>query len=365
MNPSKHKNFTLVNLGGPRTSSEIEVFLRDLFLDPFIFDLPLWEPIRKMLARYIARKRAPKVKETYASMGYGGGSPLVSETERQANAISLILQKKTSIMWSGSVSMACGFPNLRDHLTKENFPSSESIHVPLYPQFSRSTVLSTASIYESITGVCPIGNPGWVDPFGLDTKFIQITADFILEYFYGLLDEAQFPHYKSEGKIKNWDRLDLVFSAHGIPMRLIEKGDVYSNQIEQTVKEITSRLVGAGFNGNVHIAYQSRIGRAKWTEPNTKETLRKLGAKGCDVAIYPISFVSDHLETLEEIGVELRGLAMSAGASSYHRIPAFGTYPKFMEYLSELIIGACNDKQGDECLCQKMGGERLTGCQFK
>ncbi|BDA78189.1 hypothetical protein LPTSP3_g11190 [Leptospira kobayashii] len=332
------RKITLLNLGGPRTALEIETFLRDLFLDPYVFDLPLWEPLRQILAKYIAKKRAPKVRSTYESMGFGGGSPLVDETIKQTTAVVKVLNEKTSDEWFGQVAMACGYPNLKDILKKEDGPGPNHIWVPLFPQYSRSTVLSVAKIAESIIGKYPLDGNGWLQPFGLDTRFLDVSASLILDYFQGKLSENHFLHPDNTKGIEDWKTIDLVFSAHGIPMRLIRKGDTYVNEIETSVSEITKRLREKGFSGEVHLSYQSRVGPAKWTEPNTKTTLHELGRSGKRIAVYPISFVSDHLETLEEIGVELRDLALESGASSYHRIPSFGTYPLFIDLLSDLIL---------------------------
>ena len=365
MTPLKNKTFTLINLGGPRTKDEIEIFLKDLFLDPYVFDLPLWEPFRKLLAKYIAKTRAPKVAFVYDSMGYGGGSPLVEETEKQKLAIEKVLFKKTKESWVGSIAMACGYPNIRDHLTKDIFPSANNIHIPLFPQFSRSTTLSIAASYQKKTGNCPLGQIGFVDPFALDERFIHLTAEFIYDFLNGSLTDEEFPHYKNRGKISSWEKFDLVFSAHGIPMRLVDKGDQYVVQMQECVTRIENALRLKGYEGELHLSFQSKVGRGKWTEPNTKQMLIKLGNLHRQIAVYPISFVGDHLETLEEIGVELRELALSAGAKDYVRIPAFGVYPKFIEFIADLILEAQNKKKNTECLCKKMGGESLTGCHFE
>lgn len=229
-------------------------------------------------------------------------------------------------------------PELKRYFEKEDGPGPNHIWVPLFPQYSRSTVLSVAKIAESIIGKYPLDGNGWLQPFGLDTRFLDVSASLILDYFQGKLSENHFLHPDNTKGIEDWKTIDLVFSAHGIPMRLIRKGDTYVNEIETSVSEITKRLREKGFSGEVHLSYQSRVGPAKWTEPNTKTTLHELGRSGKRIAVYPISFVSDHLETLEEIGVELRDLALESGASSYHRIPSFGTYPLFIDLLSDLIL---------------------------
>jgi protoporphyrin/coproporphyrin ferrochelatase len=353
---------TLVNLGGPRTTEEIESFLRDLFLDPFIFDLPLPEPLRKALARFIAKKRAPKVAHAYSSMGFGGGSPLVAETQKQADALAEALSIATNKPWKGRVAMTCGAPNLRELPKDDLIPHSENIWIPLFPQFSRSTTLSLANIILEKTGLCPLGNQGWVDPFAEDLRFAEISAKLIHDAFTGNLSSTAFLHWNAIPPV-GWEEMELVFSAHGIPMRLVKKGDVYVEEITKSVRNIETELRKKGFRGNVHISFQSRVGPAKWTEPNTKKTMVELGKRNARIAIYPISFLSDHLETLEEIGVELRDLALGAGAKEYFRIPSFGVYPGFVEYLQALALESVTKPRKNNCICLQKGGEALLkGC---
>lgn len=353
---------TIINLGGPRTTEEIEPFLRDLFLDPYVFDLPLWEPLRKKLARFIAKKRAPKVAGTYASMGYGGGSPLFAETTKQADALKVLLEKTTGETWNTRLVMTCGYPNIRD-LGSDLLPSEKNIFLPLYPQFSRSTTLSTGKIMEELTGSCTLGMRGWVDHFSSDPRFHKTVANLILDYFRGNLEPSDFIHLDGGGQsVPNWEEIDLVFSAHGIPMRLVKKGDVYVQEIESSVAGVEKELRAQGFRGEVHISFQSRVGPAKWTEPNTIQKLQELGSEKKNIAVYPISFVGDHLETLEEIGEELREVALESGAGSYRRIPAPGIYPDFIRFLHDLVLeSALPSKEKTECLCLRYGGEK-PGC---
>ncbi|PKA23250.1 ferrochelatase [Leptospira sp. mixed culture ATI2-C-A1] len=361
MNHKQKQTLILVNLGGPRTSDEIEVFLTDLFTDPFVFDLPLPEFLRLPLARLIAKKRSPKVKRTYESMGFGGGSPLVSETEKQAKVLEKILNEKTTIDWTVNVAMTCGFPHIRD--PKFGKPSPNTIYLPLYPQFSRSTVLSTLSHLEKKFHECPVGSGGYVPTFARDSKYHQISARFIFDFFSGVLNEADFLHFPKGKLATDWKNLDLVFSAHGVPMRLIRKGDQYMQEIESSVLGITEVLRSYGFLGKSHISYQSKVGPAKWTTPSSLSLIESLAKEGKSIAVFPISFVSDHLETLEEIGEQFKNLALDSGAKDFIRIPAFGTYLPFMEYLAEKVLLA--DGAINECLCKKMGGESLTTCRFK
>ncbi len=361
MKIKKNKILTLVNLGGPRSVSEIEVFLSDLFLDPFVFDLPLPEFLRQKLAKFIAKKRAPKVAKKYESMGFGGASPLVSETERQAIVLQSTLNLNSEFKWKVQIAMACGYPNIRD--SKFSKPSPNEIYLPLYPQFSRSTVLSTYNILYNKFGECPIGSGGIVPNFGNDPKYWKLYADFLIEYFLGKLNEKQFLHYDIYPKGKDWREMNLVFSAHGIPMRLVKKGDKYLEEVASNVKGIIAQLKSKGFKGSFYISFQSKVGPAKWTEPNTIQVIENLAKQKKDIAVIPISFVSDHLETLEEIGEEFREIAIGNGANSFYRIPAFGVYPKFIEYLAGIVLEA--DKKATSCVCLELGGQSLDQCRFK
>jgi ferrochelatase len=353
------KTVVLINLGGPRKTEEIEKFLIDLFTDPLVFDLPLPERLRFRLAKFIAIKRAPKVASAYASMGFGGGSPLVSETEKQASSLEDYLNKNTNEEWKVIVSMACGYPHLTE-LSKELLSSKDTILLPLFPHFSRSTTMSIAKLIERITlqcpanskegscgthcgtnqanSICPMNRKNFIPPFHSDPLFLESTVDLILDFFHGTLLEKDFLHFHSK-PITDWQNIDLVFSAHGIPIRLIKKGDIYRKEIEENVSNLEKKLRQNGFKGNIHLSFQSRVGPAKWTEPNTIEMLKNLGKKGIQrVAIFPISFVSDHLETLEEIGEQLKEIALEAGIKEYYRIPAHGMYPKFIKSLAELVL---------------------------
>ncbi|EMN00318.1 ferrochelatase [Leptospira noguchii str. 2007001578] len=335
----------------------------DLFEDPFVFDLPLPEWIRKPLGRWIAKRRAPKIAKIYESMGFGGGSPLVSETNKQAVAIAQTLKKITGKTWESSITMTCGHPNIRDMSAEFLIPSKKNIIFPLYPHFSRSTVLSTAKLIEQIIGFCPVGAEGWVIPFHSSQIYLESIRDLILDFFQGRLNRKEFLHSDSFLKVSNWKTIDLVFSAHGIPIRLIQKGDRYKEEIDSNVKNLKKLLYEKGFLGECHISFQSRVGPSKWTEPNTIQMLEELGKKGVKrVAVYPISFVSDHLETLEEIGEQLKKVAHQNGILEYYRIPAPGIYPKFIEAMAKIALESSQTSK-KECLCKRLGGHNLNSVE--
>lgn len=296
-------------------------------------------------------------------MGFGGGSPLVSETNKQADAITQTLKKITGETWESIVTMTCGHPNIRDIPREFMIPSNKNIIFPLYPHFSRSTVLSTAKLIEQNVGFCPLGVEGWVTPFHSSQIYLESILNLILDFFQGKLNQKDFLHSDSFRKVPDWETIDLVFSAHGIPIRLIQKGDRYKEEIDSNVKNLKKLLYENGFLGKCHISFQSRVGPSKWTEPNTIQMLEGLGKKGVKrVAVYPISFVSDHLETLEEIGEQFKKVARQNGILEYYRIPAPGIYPKFIEAMAKIALESSQTSR-KECLCKKLGGFNLNSAE--
>ncbi|EMJ96666.1 ferrochelatase [Leptospira alstonii serovar Pingchang str. 80-412] len=292
-------------------------------------------------------------------MGFGGGSPLVSETSKQAEAIAKTLKKITGQEWESDVTMTCGYPDIRKLDRESLVPTKRNILLPLYPHFSRSTVLSTAKLVEQTTKFCPVSLEGWVAPFHSSQVYLESIRDLILDFFQDRLNRKDFLHSESFRKVTNWETIDLVFSAHGIPIRLIQKGDRYREEILTNFENLKRLLHEKGFRGECHISFQSRVGPSKWTEPNTITMLEELGKKGIKrVAVYPISFVSDHLETLEEIGEQLKKIAYENGIVEYHRIPAPGIYPKFIDAMAKICLESVEAPK-KECLCKKLGGHIL------
>lgn len=349
----------LVNLGGPRNINEIEKFLTDLFTDPYIFDIPLPKFLQQVLGKVIAKRRTLKVKHAYESLNYGGGSPLVAETIKQAKKLEEKLNLISQEKWQVEVFMTCGFPNIRDRKFELEELGRNIFVLPLYPQYSRSTTLSTLKIVQNIIKVCPVSrnpvscigescaslcqNPnfetqGWINPFYKNEEFIEASVSLIIDFYEGKLDKKQFIQLE-EPPQEDWKKVPILFSAHGIPMRLVKKGDPYPDQVKETQHLIETSLRKYGFEGETFLSYQSKVGPARWTTPSTIEMLSLLGKKGIQsISIYPISFVSDHLETLEEIGNQLKSHALLSGIKNYYRIPALGTYRKFIDCLAKLVL---------------------------
>lgn len=349
----------LLNLGGPRSTDEIQKFLTDLFTDPYIFDTPLPKFLQERLGRFIAKKRTPKVKHAYESLNYGGGSPLVDETIKQAHKLEEKLNLISQEKWKVEVFMTCGFPNIRDRKFEPDELGKNTFVLPLYPQYSRSTTLSALKIIQNIIKFCPVSknsvscfkescsnlcqNPdfetkGWINPFYKNPEFINASVSLIIDFYEGKLDKNQFIQLEEPPK-QDWRKVPILFSAHGIPMRLVKKGDPYPEQVKATQNLIENSLRKYGFEAETFLSYQSKVGPARWTEPSTQDMLTNLARKGIrSISIYPISFVSDHLETIEEIGSQLQKHAHSSGIKNYYRIPALGTYQKFIDCLANLVL---------------------------
>lgn len=360
------RRILLINLGGPRNSSEVEIFLRDLLTDPLMVDMPLPFFLQRPLMSFVARRRARRVIERYESLGFGGGSPLVSETERQGRALCAALRElQPDTNWRVEVAMSCGRPNLRDGSQEGLLASASNILVPLYPQFSRSTTMSTARLIFQKTATCPLASRGTIGPFYSDNRYIEAIAGLITNFLSGKISEQESKEYFISPDVPpagDWRRHTILFSAHGIPLRLVKKGDVYPRHVEENAVLLTRALRKAGFRGETHLSYQSRLGPGKWTTPSTIDKLKELGKGGHKtVCVYPISFVSDHLETLEEIQTELRLVARESGIAHFHRIPAPGTWPPFIRFLAHRILEECQDTSLSKqcCHCQSWGGESL------
>ncbi|MCX7999993.1 MAG: ferrochelatase, partial [Leptospiraceae bacterium] len=268
------KKVILVNLGGPRNLSEIEKFLTDLFTDPYIFDLPLPKSLQRALGKFIAKKRVPKVQHAYENLNYGGGSPLVDETIKQAKKLEEKLKQISNQDWQIEVKMTCGFPNLRDLKISLDELGKTTFILPLYPQYSRSTTLSTLKILQKLIGVCPVAKEdsctgescinkckipelkikGWINPFYKNQDFIDASSSLIVDFFCGKLQESNFIQLETPPE-EDWKNIPILFSAHGIPMRLVQKGDPYPQQVEETKDLIVSNLRQKGYQAETFLSY--------------------------------------------------------------------------------------------------------------
>ncbi|MBD2343249.1 ferrochelatase [Anabaena subtropica] len=316
----------LLNLGGPDKLEDVGPFLFNLFSDPEIIRLPFrW--LQKPLAWFIASRRTATSQENYKQIG--GGSPLRQITEAQGEAL------KEQLHYLGQeaniyVGMRYWHPYTEEAialLTQDNIDNL--VILPLYPQFSISTSGSSFRLLERLWQEDPKLQrleytviPSWYKEPG----YLQAMAELIRQ------EIDQFP---------NADQVHVFFSAHGVPKSYVEvAGDPYQQEIE----ECTALIMQTLNRPNPHtLAYQSRVGPVEWLQPYTEDALKELGAQGVkDLVVVPISFVSEHIETLQEIDIEYREIAEEAGIHNFRRVPAPNTHPVFIRALADLVIDALN-----------------------
>jgi ferrochelatase len=309
----------LFQLGGPDSPAAIEPFLYNLFRDPDIIDFPFARLAREPLARIIAARRAKHVAHHYAEIG--GRSPIVEFTARQAQALEAELRKQVDARVV--VAMRYWHPFTQEAILKLQVHAPEQVVLlPLYPQYSRTTTGSSMNEWNR-----RFQPNGWrprvtvVRDFHDDPHYIAAVVDAIERALAGFADPAD---------------VDFVFSAHSLPTAVVEAGDPYQAQIERSV-ELVWRA--GGWPGRRHVCYQSKVGASKWLRPSLHGTIQKLGVeKRQHVLVVPISFVSDHVETLHEIDIEHREQARSLGIPNYRLVPGLNDSPRFIQALAKLAL---------------------------
>ena len=310
------KAVILFNLGGPDKLDSVEPFLFNLFNDPAIISIPSF--FRYPLAKFISKRRAPTAKNIYKEIG--NKSPILELTTKQAKSLENNLSKKGN--YKCFIVMRCWHPRASDVIKKvREYNPEEIILLPLYPQFSASTSGSSINEWNDL---CEKEN------YKIKTKTIccyPTESNFITSHVSLIKKTLQ--------RVKN-NNFKLIFSAHGLPENKIKKGDPYQWQVEQTVKEIMSKLQTE--NLDYTISYQSRVGPMKWIGPSTDSEIIKYSKEKKGVVIVPVAFVSDHSETLVELDIEYKKLAEKNGCSFYKRVPALGIEEYFIKGLAELVL---------------------------
>ena len=329
----------LFNLGGPDGPDAVEPFLANLFSDPAIIPLP--GLVRGPLARLIARRRKTSAQANYALMG--GGSPLLPETEKQARALEAVLNASLA-QTEARVFIAMRYWRpLTEQVAREveAFAPDEIVLLPLYPQFSTTTTASSLKAWRE----------AYKGPGRSRAVCCYPTAD-------GLVDahaEAILEAWEAAGRP---EPVRLLFSAHGLPEKVIRGGDPYQSQVEATAAAVAARLGGAFPDWKV--CYQSRVGPMKWVGPSTVEAITEAIADGVGVVISPIAFVSEHVETLVELDHEYADLAKTSGCRTYVRAPALGVRPAFVEALA----GAVEIALGRTTMIESLDGGRWCDARF-
>ena len=312
---SKKLAVVLFNLGGPDGPSAVRPFLFNLFRDPAIIGLPAL--FRYPLAALISTTREKTAKANYAIMG--GGSPLLPETEKQARALEAELAKALP-----DVEARC-FIAMRywNPLTGETarqvsaFAPDEIVLLPLYPQYSMTTTGSSLKAWrETYKGS---GRQTTVCCYPDEAGLVEAHARLIRET------------WERAGSPAN---VRLLFSAHGLPEKVILAGDPYQKQVEATAAAVAAKLPA---DLDWTVCYQSRVGPMKWIGPSTDDEVRRAGADGKGVIVVPIAFVSEHVETLVELDHEYAELAQEVGVAPYIRVPALGVAPEFITGLAAMV----------------------------
>jgi ferrochelatase len=316
---SRRVGVVLFQLGGPDTLEAIEPFLYNLFCDPDIIDFPFARIGRKPLAKLISTTRARKVQHHYACIG--GGSPIRKFTEQQARALETELESQ-GIEARCFVAMRYWHPFTAEAIEQVRAAGCEEVVLlPLYPQYSSTTTGS--SLNE------------WARLFCDDIRLHRVESFFRNESYLDALVEkieqalARFPEPA---------RAELVFSAHSVPVSVIDRGDPYQQHIEETVALLMER---GGWKNRHRLCYQSKVGASKWLQPSLRQTINDLAASQIrEVCVVPVAFVSDHVETLGEIDHEAREQAAGLGITQFEMSAGLNDSPTFIRALGELVMGA-------------------------
>lgn len=310
----------LCNLGGPDSLESVRPFLFNLFSDPDIFRFPLGFLTQHPLAALISRRRTPEATKGYAAIG--GKSPILEYTRAQAEALARALGDDCDV----HVCMRYWHP-LSDEvvttLKQKNY--TRVILLPLYPQYSITT---TGSSYNEFTRQC-------------ERRHYHPTVTLVRQWY----DQPDYQGAILEtlrAEVKKFPdpdpaRIELLFSAHGLPQKIVKAGDPYEQEIRATYQALCAQLSWP----HTTLCYQSRVGPLEWLRPYTDDVIREKAAAGAkQMLVYPIAFVSDHVETLYELGITYAELARARGIAHYRVVPALNSHPRFIAALKSLVLNA-------------------------
>ncbi len=328
----------LFNLGGPDSPAAIKPFLLNLFSDPAILRVPPF--VRPFLARIIARARLKPATDNYALLG--GRSPLLELTQEQAAALQAAMPERETRCF---IAMRYWHPFSGATVRAvQEFAPDEVLLLPLYPQYSTTTTGSSLTAWREAAA-----RLGLVVPttalccYYADAGFAGSTARLI-----------ETAYRQARAKLDSGTGLRVLFSAHGLPKSIVDAGDPYQYQVEQTVAAV---LAAWGEAVDWTICYQSRATPQEWIAPSTEVAIERAAQDGVGVLVVPIAFVSEHSETLVELDVEYRDLAERLRLPCYVRVPAQNADPGFIAALAGLARRALARGPG---LCSYAGGRTCT-----
>ena len=340
IHPGSKTAIVLFNLGGPDSLEAVQPFLFNLFNDPAIIGLP--NPFRRMLASLISRRRAPTAQAIYEELG--GKSPLLENTESQAEALEKSLKPHGQV----KVFIAMRYWHPMAEETAQAVKAYQPDHVlllPLYPQFSTTTTGSSLKDWHRAARAVGLNVPTQsICCYPTHPEFITAHTQLIRTYYE---EAARFGTPR------------VLFSAHGLPEKIVRRGDPYQWQVEHTTEAVVQALNIPGLD--YVNCYQSRVGPLKWIGPATPDEILRAGLEKKPIVLVPIAFVSEHSETLVELDIEYATLAHDHGGDNYYRVPTLSLAAHFIAALSDL------------CLKQRVGtpsptsltGSRCCGPEWK
>ena len=316
----------LFNLGGPSSLKTVKYFLFNLFYDKAIINLP--NPLRFFIAKIISITRNKKSQHLYSLIG--NKSPILEETESQRIALVEKLKKSINEEFEVFISMRYFHPNSQQVVKQINFYNpTEILLLPLYPQFSTTTTGSSIKDFMNSLHKSRIKDSQQISVkticcYPFDNEFIASHVSVIRQ---------------SLTNLKNKKNYRILFSAHGLPLKIIKSGDPYQWQITKTVENIVNKLELDHLD--YRISYQSRVGPMEWLKPNTEEEIEEAAKEGKSLIVVPIAFVSEHVETLVELDIEYRNIANKYEVE-YIRVPALGINELYTNSLSNMVINLIN-----------------------
>ena len=309
----------LFNLGGPDTPEAVQPFLFNLFNDPAIIAAP--GPVRWALAKFISGRRAPIAREIYENLG--GGSPLLANTRAQADALEKVLNAGGALGEAKVfIAMRYWHPMSRETASEvAAWAPDRVILLPLYPQFSTTTSGSSIGAWRKAAREAGLGaETQAVCCYPTQQGFVEEVARLTRE----ALSEA-----------REAGRPRVLFSAHGLPKKIVDKGDPYQWQVERSTEAVVAALDEPELDWLV--CYQSRVGPLEWIGPDTEAEIVRAAEDGVAIVVVPIAFVSEHSETLVELDIEYGALAEKHGAPGYFRVLTVDAGKAFVEGLAQVV----------------------------
>jgi ferrochelatase len=318
----------LFNLGGPENLSAVEPFLVKLFSDREIIELPGGAAMQPLMARIIAKLRGPSVRANYTLIG--GGSPQLRITRAQASALEARLNAATGGCPRFHVFISMRYSDPEAHETLALIAAEDTRHIvtlSLFPHWSKATTGSSRNAFDRA-----LREPRWknvpfdishIDSYPDDPGYLDAMTDTVRAAL------RRIPGERRDGTV-------ILFSAHGLPQKFVDEGDPYVEHIQATRQGILARLA---VPNRQLLAYQSRTGPVKWLGPGTEEMIEALGHEGVkDLLVVPLSFVSDHIETMYEVDILFAETARKAGITGYFRPESLNTHPMFIDALARLVL---------------------------